>query len=107
MNFKVSEIVAAGSYKKVIHRIFGRLRQHIKIKRFCLNKNLHCVEASVIFGNMRQDMIAACSAYHFGVIDAIVISGMKDWSDEEKKIFEDYTNNNCVKVIDLETVNYI
>lgn len=49
MKFRVYEIIAAGAYEKWFARFICRVSQHSKIKRFCLTKELRCVEASVLF----------------------------------------------------------
>ncbi len=107
MKFRVYEIIAAGAYENRIARFICRVSQHSRIKRFCLTKELRCVEASVFFPNLEQELNTACDMYKMGFADAIVISGMEEWSGEERSLFENLITTNHVKVIDLSRECYI
>ena len=69
MKFRVYEIIAAGAYEKWFARFICRVSQHSKIKRFCLTKELRCVEASVLFPNLEQELNTACEMYKMGFCD--------------------------------------
>ena len=101
------EIIAAGAYEKWFARFICRVSQHSKIKRFCLTKELRCVEASVLFPNLEQELNTACEMYKMGFADAIVISGVEEWSEGERAFFENLSTMKKVKVIDLSKECYI
>lgn len=107
MKFRVYEIIAAGAYENRIARFICRVSQHSRIKRFCLTKELRCVEASVFFPNLEQELKTACDMYKMGFADAIVISGMEEWSEGEGTFFKNRTMMKQVKVIDLSKECYI
>ena len=107
MKFRVYEIIAAGAYENRIARFICRVSQYSRIKRFCLTKKLRCVEASVFFPNLEQELNTACDMYKMGFADAIVISGMEEWSEGERAYFENLTTIKQVKVIDLSKECYI
>ncbi len=107
MKFRVYEIIASGAYENRLARLICRVSQHSRIKRFCLTKELRCVEASVLFPNLEQEINTACDMYKMGFADAIVISGVEKWSEGERAYFENLTTIKKVKVIDLSKECYI
>lgn len=107
MRFRVYEIIAAGMYENRLARFVCRASQHSRIKRFCLTKDLGCVQASMLFPSFEHEVNTACNMYQIGFADAIVISGMEEWSGEERSLFENLITTNHVKVIDLSRECYI
>lgn len=105
--FRVYEVIGAGAYERALGRFLAKCGQRNRIKRFCLTKDLRCVETSLLFGNFEQDVITACNMYKCGFADAILVSSLNDWSVEEKEYLIRMSEKAKVKVINLDELNYI
>lgn len=86
-------------------RISDKMTQRRRIARFCQSKSIDCVPTSIICNNYRRDLQKACMLYQMGYADAIIISGIRGWSADEKVYFAEMTADNKVKIINLDDMD--
>jgi len=102
---RVYEIIAAGAVQGYFSQITAKMAQRRRITRFCQSKSIDCVPTSIICNNYRRDLQKACMLYQMGYADAIIISGIRGWSADEKIYFTEMTADNKVKIINLDDMD--